>query len=404
MKYRLELGEQLDLTHEVPVIYDLKDRMRHFYICGASGTGKSVFMERMAEYDLNFGLSVIYIDPKGESVKKLYQLAKNKEKIKYVSKDNPLIINPLSKKDYSVDNMIDEFVRVLDVLIILTSINPESSVRMKSLINMAVKSFSKEQINFKYLCDFLNFEEVRKYHKYPNAEIQKEWREFDVKQGQYYVNREHHITAKSIVDRLKQLINHEDVRPFITGDNELNIPDMLRNGESLLVDTSGMSSNNKIFISNLIFHSVTSYIFYDRLKIPLLVYIDEFQRCASDLIRDILEFGRGEQVGFVLAHHDFSEFKNKDLIKSVTSISNNYAIFRCGEDEDKYFFNTFKLKQGELKQLDDYEAWIRLKTDNIKIETYPPKLKDPPDINFKKELETKYNFLRNAFIPLNSVL
>src|SRR5664280_2806411 len=110
--YNLDLGYQLDLEHKIPIIYDFKSRMHHFYICGASGMGKSVFMESMAQYDMSKGLSVVYIDPKGYSAKKLYHLA-DKSKVRYVSKDNPVILNPLNKKGYPLDIMIEELVRII---------------------------------------------------------------------------------------------------------------------------------------------------------------------------------------------------------------------------------------------------------------------------------------------------
>ncbi len=220
MKYKLVLGEQIDVEHEDPEIYDIKDRFRHFYICGSSGTGKSVFLEHLANYDLKHA-SVIYIDPKGESVKRLYHLAEKKPI--YISKDSPLVINPLRKTGYPQDTIIDEFVRVLDVLITLTSINPESSVRMKELLNMAIKSFSPAQINFEYLARFLHFEEVRKDHKFTDLKYKEYWADFDDKQGVFYVNRDHHTTAKSISSRLFQFIENEEIRPFITGDNQFDV-------------------------------------------------------------------------------------------------------------------------------------------------------------------------------------
>lgn len=399
--YKLDLGYQLKLEHEAPAIYKLENRFKHFYIVGASGKGKSVFMERMAQYDLSKDISIIYIDPKGESVKKLYHLSDRP--IKYISKDRPIVINPLQKNGYPLDTIIDEFVRVLDVLITLTSINPESSVRMKELLNMAIKCFTPEQINFKYLADFLHYEEVRKRHRFGDTEYEKYWKEFDVKQGKYYVNRDHHTTAKSVSSRLLQFIENDEISPFIIGENELNISELLKNGESLLVDTSGFTKTNKIFLSNLIFHAVATYLFYDRLKIPLLVYIDEFQTVASDLIRDILEYGRSEKVGFTLAHHDFSEIKNKDIIKSVISGAQSVAAFRCGPEEDKTLAPIFNLKEHSLLHLEDFNAWLKLNTDYILIETYPPVMKDPPEMDLpKKQTPQSFYCLRDAWIPITA--
>jgi len=250
------------------------------------------------------------------------------------------------------------------------------------------------------LFDFLEYQDVRDRHKFLDADLQKYWKEFDKKQGQYYVNREFHDTAKSITSRIDPLLNNEQLKPFCNGENELYISDLLKNGQSLLVDISGLTPDNMIYVANLIFHAIATYILYDKLKIPLLVYVDEFQRVASDLTMDILEFGRDELVGFTLAHHSLSQMKKKDIIKSITSIVGNFAIFRCGKEESELLSPYLKLK-NELMHLEKYQAWLKLDTDYILIETYPPVMKDPPDIDLPKKKQSARPFycLRDEWIP-----
>jgi type IV secretory pathway VirB4 component len=393
-RYRLDLGIQQDLNHDIPTIYKLKDRFTHTYILGKSEMGKSVLMERMAYEDIKQGISVIYIDPKGDSVKKLYSLCDN---AKYISAERPLVLNPLDKKGYSIDNLIAEFVQVLDVLITLTSINPESSVRMKELINMALKSFTPEQMNLSYLADFLTYEETRKKHQFRSEDLMKYWREFDAKQGNFYKNRYHHDTAKSISSRLMQFINDEEMKKFVLGENEFSVSELLRNGQSLLVDTSQLRADKRIFVSNLIIYAVATYCQYEKIGIPLIVYIDEAQTCASHLFTDVLEFGRSARVGFVLAHHNFTQIKY-DIINSIFGIVSNFIVFRCGDEEGKRMAEIYGLRPKDFYNLEKHFAWIRLGIDNTLIETYPPILKQTPDIEFKTEETPKYWFIADRWI------
>lgn len=397
--YKLDLGDIQNLEHELPRIYDIKDRFEHFYILGKSGMGKSVLLERMAQYDIEQGISTIFIDPKGECVKKLYHLSEDKEKIIYISRDNPLTINPLQKKGYSLDNIIDEFVNVLDVLITLTSINPESSVRMKEIIGMALKSFTPDQMNMKYLAEFLHYEENRKRHSFTKKDQIDYWKEFDAKQGNFYKNRGHQDTAKSVSSRLLQFVNDEEMKPFVLGDNELYISDILRSGKSLLVDTSGFTQVKRIFISNLIIHAVASYCLYEKLNIPLMVYVDEFQTVSSELFTDVLEFGRGAKVGFTVAHHNFNEIKKREIISAIFGIVSNFCVFRCGDEEAKRLSNIYGIKEKELIDLKKYNAWVRLGIENTLIETFPPLMKETPEVNLRKSKIIPISFLRDSWIP-----
>ena len=395
MKYQLDLGILQNLSHELPTFYNIKDRFQHCYILGKTGMGKSVLMERLAHYDLQNDLSVIYIDPKGDSVKRLYHLNQDKN-IRYISIDQPIVINPLNKQGYPQEVLIKEFINVLDTLITLTSINPESSVRMKELITMAIKSFQDRDIRIDFLTDFLNYEDIRKSYKFKAN--QDYWQEFDAKQGQYYKNRYHHDTAKSITSRLFQFINDERMKRFILGENELYIEQMLEENGSLLVDTSAMGKDERIYISNLIIHAVASYIQYKRVGKPLLVYVDEFQSCASDLFSEILQYGRTAQVGFVLAHHDFLQIK-KEILSSIFGIVDNFIIFRCGDEEASRISNILGIKAKELMDLKKYNAWVRLGTDNTLIETFKPLMEEVPEIDTPHSPAPAFtNFLKNAWI------
>jgi type IV secretory pathway VirB4 component len=49
----------------------LEDRLRHMYILGKSGTGKSTLLENMAVDDFKKGRGVAFIDPHGDSAEVL---------------------------------------------------------------------------------------------------------------------------------------------------------------------------------------------------------------------------------------------------------------------------------------------------------------------------------------------
>jgi len=400
-KYRLELGDG-DIEHEDPIIYDIKNRFEHFYIIGKSGMGKSVLMERMAVYDLNYGISIIYIDPKGDSTKRLYHLAEDKSKVRYVDVDHPIGLNPLQKKNYTLDNIISEFVQVLDVLITLTSINPESSVRMKEIMDYALKSFDKKQMTLQYLHDFIKYEHIRKAHKFDDLNNAQWWKEYDKKQGQFYEKRYYHETADSITSRLSMFIKNEYIAPFMKN-NEFDVPTLLKNGQSMLVDISQFRKENRVFIANLMIFAIATYCNFSKVNIPLIVYVDEMQVCASELISDVLEFGRGAEVGFVLAHHNFTEIKKSSILGSIFGIVSNFIAFRCGDDEAGKMADIYGLKKKDFSNLEEHTAWVRLGIDNTLVATYPPILNEVPDIDLEPPQPT-YNFLKDEFIKPSVIM
>ena len=70
----LYLGKSTYRGEERKVYMDIKDRRRHMYIIGKTGTGKSEFLKEMILQDIEAGNGVCAIDPHGEFVEDILQL------------------------------------------------------------------------------------------------------------------------------------------------------------------------------------------------------------------------------------------------------------------------------------------------------------------------------------------
>lgn len=70
----LYLGKSVYRGQEKDIYIGLKDRRRHMYIVGKTGTGKSEFLKEMILQDVEAGFGVCAIDPHGEFVEDILQL------------------------------------------------------------------------------------------------------------------------------------------------------------------------------------------------------------------------------------------------------------------------------------------------------------------------------------------
>ena len=402
--YNLRLGEQLNLHQEYPVIRNISERFEHTYIVGKTGMGKSTLLEQVAEYDINSGIATIFIDPKGDSVKKLYELTEDKSRIIYISIQSPIVINPLNKEGYKLDNLIQEFIQILDVLVTLTASNPESTVLMREIIGVAMKSITKEKDkNLDYLTNLLLYADTRQNllsELIPFSDEYNYWKEFDAKDGRYLPRNRYKIeSAQRLASRLIEISTGE-MKNFVIGKNELDITDIVENNKVVLVDTSRMNRNSRIYLSNLIVYAVLSYCeFGDKKSNPLMVYVDEFQIVVSSLFSELLARSRSSKVGFTLAHQNFQQIP-KNILGSIFGNVGTTICFRCGDEEAERFAPIFDVKTKELFNLPKYQALVRLGTNNILVETYPPKLEDTPEIDLKQKPtiipNQSYMFLGNG--------
>jgi type IV secretory pathway TraG/TraD family ATPase VirD4 len=165
------------------------------------------------------------------------------------------------------------------------------------------------------------------------------------------------------------------MKDFVVGKNELDITDIVQNGKVVLVDTSRMNRNSRIYLSNLIVYSVLSYCeFAPKKDKPLLVYVDEFQIVVSDFFSELLARSRGSKIGFTLAHQNFQQIP-KNILGSIFGNVGTSICFRCGDEEARRFAPIFGVKAQELFNLPKYNAWVRIGT---------PKPSETSDIEIPK--------------------
>lgn len=402
--YELSFGT-LDVTQfekPLPEIYDLDKRFNHTYIIGKTGKGKSTLMENMALYDINFGLSVIFIDPSGVSCRKIYHNIKDKDRVIYISIEHPKVINPIHKEGYKLDILIQEFIQILDVLVTLTASNPESTVMMRLIIGHAMRAISREdQKNIQFINDLLLNRETRKtlarqleQEKRQNTEEYKFWNTFDQP-----ANWQRSESAQRVAARLSE-ISRGEMKQFTIGKNELDIEDIVKNKKVILVDTSRMTKNSKIYLTNLLVYAVYSYaLFSENMFVknpdPLLVYVDEFSIVVSDLFDELLATTRKQSIGFVLAHQNFSQIP-KNILDTVMGVVDTIITFACGDTEAKRFSEIFDVKPRELMDLQPYSAWIRLGNENILTDLYEPIINYVPPLPENtispKPIDTQTNY------------
>lgn len=344
----------------------------------------------------------VFIDPSGVSCRKIYHNIQDKERVIYISIESPKIINPIHKEGYNLDILIQEFIQILDVLITLTASNPESTVMMRLIIGHAMRAISREdQKNIQFINDLLLNRDTRKIlakqleqEKRQHTEEYRFWNTFD-----HSSNWQRAESAQRVAARLSEISTGE-MKQFTIGKNELDIEDIVKKKKIVLVDTSRMTKNSKIYLTNLLVYAVYSYaLFSENMFLknpdPLIVYVDEFSIVVSDLFDELLATTRKQSIGFVLAHQNFSQIP-KNILDTIMGVVDTMISFTCGDTEAKRFGEIFDVKPRELMDLSPYSAWIRLGNDNILTDLYEPVMDYVPPLPERiispKPIDTKTEY------------
>jgi type IV secretory pathway TraG/TraD family ATPase VirD4 len=391
----IELG--ISLTNELCLI-DAKKRYEHMFVIGSTGSGKSTFLLNLINWERDN--AVIVLDPHGEMAEQAAALV-DKKRLTYISRYNPISLNPLTRKYLSKTEKVRELINVVNSSV--KAVTPDQvaiTVKMTRILNEAIAVMTKdEEIDIKYISEFLDLEARRDEHfrKHVKPDF---WNEFDKGGTDHARTRE---TASRITDRMALLYWDEVLAKFFLGDNQFNVKRIAEEKLVYIFDLSGFDKEVTAFIGNLVTHQIQSYGQHqaDRQSPSLYVYIDEWSLFITDLMDKMLSQVRHYNVSFNLVGQSLEQVDRR-LRELVLSCTYSKVVFRCGYADAELVGREFDVTAKQIKSLKDYEAWIGLGGKGYKVLSFPPVDIEPYDPRPKdKELADRYDFLRNAWMMYN---
>jgi hypothetical protein len=185
---------------------------------------------------------------------------------------------------YNPNQISDNIAEAVNQVIVLTSPNANLTVKMRSILDQAVKwCLGNNRRNLIAVRDYI-----------VNLKGDGE-------------------TRDGIIQRLNFLLNDDRMHPILCGNNSIEWGKLIDKGETLILDAFGMSREKMIFTGNIISQGIKNYFRYERPKDykPLSLYVDECHLFTNYNFMDILKEGRKFKLGTVLATQDFAVIDEK---------------------------------------------------------------------------------------------
>lgn len=303
----------------------IKDRYIHALLLGKSGTGKSSMIANWWSQDRFYHNAMVLIEPSGFLARDCYSISKGKPL--YCSLDTPISINPM-QAPYNPNQISDNIAEALNQVIKLTTSNQELTVKMRGILDEAVKYCLKN--NRRSLVN------VRDYIVNQNGNAE---------------------TRDGIIQRLNFLLNDDRMIPIICGNDTIEWGKFIAEGESFIFDAFGMGREKMIFAGNLISQAIKNYFRFERPEKyhPLALYVDECHNFINYNFTDILKEGRKYKLSCVLATQDLA-FDEK-LVRILLNVG-NIVSFRLGAKEAQVVARELDITPQELQFLPKYHAYF----------------------------------------------
>jgi type IV secretory pathway VirB4 component len=341
-----------------------KERFQHLFLIGSTGRGKTTFFLNLIQQEIDN--AVIVVDPYGELVLKIASIVP-KERLVYIDKDHPIGLNPLDRPHLNRTILSQEFEKLINMVASITNENQlQLTYQMIRIIRHATRVIKKEDLNIEYLVRFLDNKIER--NKYQKDEY---WARFDgrTKDG---IKNEQPESAQRISARLSLFESDENLLPFLTGQNEFDIPQFIKEKKVVLINLDGFDELAMAFLGCLVTTFIRSYRMHQASigGEPLFCYLDEFQYFITSDFHKFLTECRKYNISLNFSCHNLDQVDQK-LLKTALS---SYCLVLLGlEYEDAVRIGkNIQTSPDKLVNIEQHHAIISIRNKPYFVRCYPP--------------------------------
>jgi hypothetical protein len=388
------IGVNTDRGIEKQVFIAPEDRMRHFYVIGQTGTGKTTLLKNMIIQDIKAGHGVCFIDPHGSDVVDiLANIPANRyEDVVYfdpASTERPMALNMLEydirfpeQKTFVVNEMFNIFQKLYGG--VPESMGPIFEQYFRNATGLVVEDPASG-------CTLLDVSRVMsnkafrdlKISKCKNPIIVQFWKEIAEKAGgeASLANVVPYITSKFDV-----FLANEIMRPIIAQEkSSFNFRDIMDNKKILLVNLSkgrlgDINSHliGLILVGKILMAALSRVDLFGKNMNDFYLYLDEFQNITTDSISTILSEARKYRLAMTVAHQFIGQLDDK-IKNAVFGNVGSMAVFRVGTEDAEFLEKQFTpvFTQTDITNLDNFNAYVKLLADGRPIKPFNVRIEKP---------------------------
>ncbi|MDD4412768.1 MAG: TraM recognition domain-containing protein [Patescibacteria group bacterium] len=366
------------------------DRLRHMYMVGKSGVGKSVLLANMAIQDAINGDGFCVLDPHGDLVDDILErIPANRinDVICFSPADmaRPMGLNLLEydprypeQKTFVINEMIGIFDKLYDLK---STGGPifEQYMRNAMLLIMSDPESGSTLLEIPRVLSDADFRNA-KLDRCNDATVVNFWINEAAKAGgdAALANIVPYITSK-----LTTFISNDIMRPIIGQQNSaFNLREIMDSKKILLVSLpKGVIGElnahllGMILVGKILMAALSRADNPQSARNPFYLYIDEFQNFTTDSITQVLSEARKYGLGLILAHQYIGQLSpkgNTAIKEAVFGNVGSIISFKVGPEDAEFLEKAFKpeFSVTDLMNVDKYTAFVRLLIDNMNARAF----------------------------------
>ena len=366
-----------------PVNVHLRDRMRHFYIIGKTGVGKSELLKEMIKQDIDEGHGVCVIDPHGDLIDDTLRYIPPKRAEDVILFDpsdterpvglNLLEVESESQKHFITGAIINLMYKLYDPQR-TGIIGPrfEHAVRNAMLTIMCEPGTTFIEIvrvmtDQKYLKELLP--------KVNDPIVRRYWTDQIAQTSDFHKSE----VLDYIVSKFGRFVTNKMMRNIIgQSKSSFDFRDVMDNGKILLVNLSKgkLGEENSTFLGLLIIPKILAAAMsrasiQEDQRRDFFLYVDEFQNFATPDFAVILSEARKYHLGLTVANQFIGQM-DEEVKNAVFGNVGTQMCFRIGVTDASFMAREFQpqFNESDLMNVERFHAYMKTIVNNENVEPF----------------------------------
>ena len=388
------LGTNIYRNIKTPIMMTPADRLRHFYIIGQTGTGKTTLLKTMIRQDILNGEGVCMIDPHGSDIQEVLSFIppERYEDVIYFDPGytaRPMGLNMLEydinfpeQKTFVINEMMSIFNKLFDMK---ATGGPMFEMYFRNAVGLVLEDPDSgcTLVDVSRVFSDKSYRDL-KLSKCKNPLIASFWKDIATKAGgeASLANVIPYITSKFDV-----FLSNEIMRPIVAQEkSSFDFRDIMDNKKILLVNLAkgklgDINSNliGLIVVGKLLMAALSRTDSFGQDFPPFYLYIDEFQNVTTDSISTILSEARKYKLVLVVAHQYVAQLDDK-IKNSVFGNVGSIDAFRVSSEDAEYLEKQFApvFTAKDLMNLEMHNSYIKMLANNKPTKPFSMETNLPP--------------------------
>jgi hypothetical protein len=353
-----------------------EDRLRHFYIIGQTGTGKTTLMKNMIVQDINAGAGVCFIDPHGTDIEDILGAIPDhrQQDVIYFDPAQQDSVVGLNMLDYDYSRPEQKTFVVNELFSIFQKLygaNPESMgpmfeqyFRNATLLVMEDPESGNTLMDISRVMSDSAFRK-RKLEKAQNPVVKQFWEEIATKAGG---EASLENVVPYIVSKFDVFTANDYMRPIIGQQHSaFNFRQIMDERKILLINLSkgriGEINANligMIVVGKLLMAALSRVDDPSKSFAPFYLHMDEFQNISTNSISAILSEARKYKLGLTVAHQFIAQL-DQSIKDAVFGNVGSMAVFRVGPDDAQFLEQQYRptFESNDLMNVPNRVAYVK---------------------------------------------